>query len=217
MTTKLPESFEREDESDDAVFYANPRFVTHIDDLAIGAVTRLYREFVPKDGTVLDLMSSWISHLPPDVGYRSVTGVGMNKDELAANPRLDRRIVQDLNKRSDLPFNDGEFDAALICVSVDYLVRPVAVLRELGRVVRPGGLLVITFSNRCFPTKAIQPWLELDDRGRVDLVAMMLEAAGTWDRIQKLDRSPKPGRSDPLFAVIGRRNELGGKPAATAT
>ena len=207
----LPEFFRRDDESDDALFYAEPRFVTHIDDGAIEAVTQLYRELLPRDGAILDLMSSWISHLPGEVRYRRVTGLGMNRDELAANPRLDRRVVHDLNRDPRLPFIDDEFDAVAICVSIDYLTRPVEVLRDLGRVVRAGGPVVITFSNRCFPTKVIAPWLTLDDAGHVKLVAAMLGGAGTWGRIEALDRSPNPGQTDPLFAVVGRsRGPQGG-------
>jgi SAM-dependent methyltransferase len=195
--------FEREDESPDPLFYATPRFVTHIDDGAIAAVTQLYREHFPAGGAILDLMSSWVSHLPPEVDYRKVVGLGMNAEELAANPRLHAWIVQDLNQDARLPFADGEFDAAGICVSVDYLVRPVEVLRECGRVLRPGGPLVVTFSNRCFPTKAISAWLMLDDDGHQRLVERYFEEAGNWTEIARLDRSPNPGH-DPLFAVIAR-------------
>src|SRR5215510_3287679 len=116
----LPSScFARLDEAADEIFYATPRFVTHIDDDAIAAVTQLYREYFPAGGAVLDLMSSWISHLPHDVSYRRVVGLGMNPDELAANPRLDAWIVQNLNETPRLPFDTGEFDGAAICVSVD--------------------------------------------------------------------------------------------------
>lgn len=198
-------SYRREDESDDAVFYAEPRFVTHIDDAAIAAVTQLYRELLPENGSILDLMSSWISHLPDGMRYRQVTGLGMNRDELAANSSLDRWVVHDLNRNPKLPFVDDEFNAATVCVSIDYLTRPVEVLRDLGRVLRAGAPVVITFSNRCFPTKVIAPWLMLDDAGHVELVTRMLVEAGNWERIEAMDRSPHPGRSDPLFAVIGRR------------
>jgi len=196
-----PELFGRIDESPDALFYGVPRLVTHIDDPAIAAVTQLYREHFPAGGAILDLMSSWVSHLPDEVAYRRVVGLGMNAEELAANPRLHARVVHDLNADTRLPFADAEFDAGGICVSVDYLVHPVEVLRECGRVIRPGGPLVITFSNRCFPTKAIAAWQMLDDEGHQRLVAQFLEAAGNWTRITALDRSPVPGH-DPLYAVV---------------
>jgi SAM-dependent methyltransferase len=146
-------------------------------------------------------MSSWVSHLPPDIAYGRVIGLGMNAEELAANPHLHAWVVHDLNLDPRLPFADGEFDAAAICVSVDYLTRPVEMLRDLGRVVRPGGALVSTFSNRCFPTKAIAAWLAVDDAGHVDLVESFLAEAG-WTAIERLDRSPADG--DPLFALVAR-------------
>jgi SAM-dependent methyltransferase len=195
--------FRREDESPDAEFYAVPRFVTHIDDGAMAAVTELYRERLPAGGSVLDLMSSWVSHLPPEVMYRRVVGLGMNAQELAANPRLDAWVVHDLNDDPRLPFAEAEFDAATICVSVDYLAHPVAVLRDLGRVIGQGGPLVITFSNRCFPTKAIAAWRWLDDHDHVRLVARFLDETGCWTAVEGLDRSP--GLGDPLFAVVARR------------
>ena len=195
--------FRREDEAPDADFYTQPRLVTHIDEAAIAAVTQLYREHLPAGGAVLDLMSSWVSHLPAEVSYSRVVGLGMNRTELAANPRLNGYVVHDLNRHPRLPFADAEFDAAAICVSIQYLTRPAAVLRDLGRVLSAGGPLVITFSNRCFPTKAVRAWLLRDNLGHAALVARYLKAARTWSDIQHLDRSPPTG--DPLHAVIARR------------
>jgi SAM-dependent methyltransferase len=201
----LPQSyFERYDDTEDEWFYEPPRLVTHIDDAAISAVTALYRELFPAGGAILDLMSSWVSHLPDEVEYRRVVGLGMNQVELDANPRLHERIVQNLNRDTRLPFGDAEFDGAAICVSVQYLTDPVAVFREVGRVLRPGAPLVVTFSNRCFPTKAVAIWQALDDHGHGRLVARYFEAAGNWTAITILDRSPSPRRGDPLYAVIGR-------------
>ena len=198
------EDLRRQDEAPDGEFYVTPRFVQHIDDRAIEAVTQLYREYLPRGGDVLDLMTSWVSHLPEEVSYHRVSGLGMNEEELRANPRLDGYVVHDLNQLPALPYSDDEFDAAAICVSVDYLTRPVDVLRDLGRVVRPGGPLVITFSNRCFPTKAVSEWLRRDDRGRVGLVEDYLHQAGEWRDIHHLDRSPARSFADPLYAVIAR-------------
>jgi SAM-dependent methyltransferase len=148
-------------------------------------------------------MSSWISHLPSEIAYREVVGIGMNREELAANPRLHTGLVWDLNQAPRLPFGDALFDGAAICVSVDYLTQPVKVFRECGRALRPGAPLVITFSNRCFPTKIIAAWRFLDDRGHQELVAQYFTEAGNWRDIEMLDRSP--GRDgDPLWAVIGR-------------
>ncbi len=201
----LPRSyFERYDDSADERFYDLPRFVTHIDDDAIAAVTQLYRELFPPGGAILDLMSSWVSHLPPEISYRRVVGLGMNRAELDANSRLHERIVQNLNRLPQLPFEDAEFDGAAICVSVQYLTQPIAVFREIGRVLRPGAPLVVTFSNRCFPTKAVAIWQALDDRGHGQLVQRYLEEAGNWTDVEMLNRSPGRRAGDPLYAVIGR-------------
>jgi SAM-dependent methyltransferase len=202
--SKLPaQYFERYDESADESFYNVPRLVTHIDDAAIAAVTQLYREFFPAGGVVLDAMSSWVSHLPPEVQYERVVGLGMNHEELDANPRLHERGVQNLNRTPMLPFEDGTFDGAGICVSVQYLTDPVSVFREIGRVLRPGAPLIVTFSNRCFPTKAVAIWQSLDDEDHMQLVRRYFEDAGNWERIEVFDRSPNRRRSDPLYAVIG--------------
>ena len=197
------QAYRREDESPDDLFYAVPRLVTHIDADAIAAVTRLYRDYLPADGAVLDLMSSWVSHLPPDVAYPRVVGLGMNRAELAANPRLNGFVVHDLNRTPRVPFAGAEFGAATVCVSIQYLTRPVAVLRDLGRVLAAGAPLVITFSNRCFPTKAVRAWLLRGDLGHAELVTRYLKAAGNWTAIEHLDRSPPTG--DRLHAVVARR------------
>ena len=198
------EAFRRYDESPDEEFYQAPRFVTHIDDRAIAAVTQLYREHFPEGGAVLDLMSSWISHLPPEIRYRRVAGLGMNEQELKNNPRLDEYTVQNLNQHPQLPYGDDEFDGCDICVSVDYLTRPIEVLCEVGRVLKRGAPIVVSFSNRCFAAKAVATWLQTDDRGRIRIVEGYLHDAGSWRGIHSLDRSPRRVFSDPLYAVIGR-------------
>ncbi|HUP26928.1 MAG TPA: methyltransferase domain-containing protein, partial [Chloroflexia bacterium] len=159
--------------------------------------------FFPPGGDILDLMSSWVSHLPPDVSYGRVVGLGMNMEELEANPRLTERMVQDLNHNPELPFEDASFDGAAICVSIQYLTRPVEVLREVARVLRPGAPLVVTFSNRCFPTKAVMLWQRLDDEGHVTLVKHYLEEAGLV-QVESSARLPRRWGSDPLYAVVGR-------------
>lgn len=204
MLALPPEAFRRYDESPDTLFYSQPRFVTHIDARAIAAVTQLYRELFPPSGSILDLMSSWVSHLPSEVHYRRVVGLGLNEEELAANPRLESFVVHNLNAESHLPFDSNEFDAAAICVSIQYLTNPVAVLRDVGRVLRAGAPLVITFSNRCFPTKAVAIWQALDDSGHGQLVMNYLRAAANWTELQLLDRGSSAAGSDPLFAVVAR-------------
>ena len=197
-----PGAYQRQDESADAMFYSFPRLVTHIDDHAIAAVTQLYRDWLPPGGAILDLMSSWVSHLPADVVYDRVAVLGMNAQELAANPRGDDFKVHDLNFEPTLPYADDEFDAATICVSIDYLTQPVAVLKELGRVLKPAAPLVITYSNRCFPTKVVAVWLQLSLAERGQLVAHWLDQAGLFSAADVLDCSTAQG--DPLLAVIAR-------------
>jgi SAM-dependent methyltransferase len=199
-----PEAFRRVDESPDSLFYLQPRFVTHIDAAAVDAVTQLYREAFPPGGAILDLMSSWVSHLPPEVKYGRVVGVGLNGRELEANRRLDASVVHDLNNSPRLAFETGEFDGAAICVSIQYLTQPVVVLREVGRVLRQGAPLVVTFSNRCFPTKAVAIWQALDDAGHARLVERYLRDAGNWTAIETLSRGSQLPGSDPLFAVMAR-------------
>lgn len=200
-----PQAFARHDSSSDFDFYAQPRLVTHIDGPAIAAVTQLYRELLPPGGAILDLMSSWVSHLPPEIEYSRAVGLGMNARELEANPRLDERMVQSLNDNPILPFRDAEFDGVVCCVSVQYLTRPAEVWREVARVCRPAAPAIITFSNRCFPTKAVLAWQMIDDVGHGALVTKYLQQAEGWRDIEFLDRSPAPGRSDPLLAVVARR------------
>jgi SAM-dependent methyltransferase len=194
--------FDRRDGRDDADFYLPPRFVTHIDEGAVAAVSELYDELAVPSGRVLDLMSSWVSHLStkPEGG---LTVLGMNRAELEANPLADEVVVQDLNVDPSLPFADAVFDAAVCCVSIDYLVRPVEVLRDVARVLRPGGVVVLTFSNRCFPTKAVRGWLAADEAGRVAIVRAYLERAGFADVTTALRTDPRSG-GDPLYAAWAR-------------
>jgi SAM-dependent methyltransferase len=197
----LPEAaFDRMDPSPDAEFYAVPRFVTHIDEGAIAAVTQVYRERLPPGGAVLDLMSSWVSHLPDDVAYASVVGHGMNAEELAANPRLSRWFVQDLNLDPLLPLDDAHFNGACLCVSIQYLQRPVDVFRDVRRVLRSGAAFIVSFSNRCFPTKAVAIWQSLQAMDQQRLVAAYLQRAG-FTHIGSSAWLPRGG--DPLWTVFG--------------
>ena len=201
----LPQgAFTKIDAEEDELFYEPPRLVCHIDDGAIAALTELYRAALPAGGALLDLMSSWVSHLPPEIDYAEVIGHGMNTTELAANPRLSRWFVQNLNRDTQLPLATASVDAAMICVSIQYLQQPVVVLRDLARVLRPGAPLVISFSNRCFWTKAVAVWRALDDEGHAGLVERYLRQAG-FDRIE-IHRLAEwvEDVSDPMTAVVGR-------------
>ncbi len=197
-------AFTKADPAPDPEFYAAPRLVAHIDDGAIAAVTQLYRETLPAGGEVLDLMGSWISHLPSEMQFGHVTGHGMNATELDANPRLDDWFIQDLNANAILPLETAAFDGACLCVSVQYLQQPVAVFREVKRVLRPGAPFVVTFSNRCFPTKAVAIWQALDGLEQQQLVALYMTRAG-FAQIDTGEMLPDDG--DPLWAVIGHAPE----------
>ena len=197
----LPEAaFEKMDPSPDAEFYSFPRFVTHIDDGAIAVVTQAYRERLPAGGKVLDLMSSWVSHLPDDVIYASVVGQGMNHEELGANPRLSRWFVQDLNIDPVLQLKDSHFDGACLCVSIQYLQRPVDVFHEVRRVLRSGAPFIVTFSNRYFPTKAVAIWQSLHGADQQRLVAAYMHRASFRDIA---GNASLPLDGDPLWMVVG--------------
>ncbi|MBV8949587.1 MAG: methyltransferase domain-containing protein [Actinobacteria bacterium] len=193
--------FDRVDEGPDAVFYRPPRLVTHIDDGAIAAVGRLYRQ-LDVTGRVLDLMASWVSHFeePP----RELTVLGMNTVELEHNAMATGRVVHDLNAHPALPFPDRRFDDATCCVSVDYLVHPIEVFSEVARVLEPGGRFVCTFSNRCFPTKAIRGWLAGSDDDHCALVAEYFRRSGGWGEA-RVARPDLTAPGDPLYGVWARR------------
>jgi Methyltransferase domain len=199
-----PGAFAKLDAEDDEIFYEPARLVCHIDDGAIAALTEFYRKVLPAGGVLLDLMSSWVSHLPPEIAYAEIIGHGMNAEELAANPRLNRWFIQNLNREPILPLADDSIDAAMICVSIQYLQRPLDVLREVRRVLRPGGPIVIGFSNRCFWTKAVAIWRALDDDGHAHLVEHYLRHAGFAEiETHRLAEWVEDER-DPMIAVIGR-------------
>jgi len=203
-TLGLPlDAFTKLDVEDDAIFYEPPRLVCHIDDAAITALTGFYRSVLSPKGVLLDLMSSWVSHLPPEIGYAQVVGHGMNATELAANPRLTRWFVRNLNRDTTLPLDAASVDAAMICVSIQYLQQPLAVLREVKRLLRPDGPLVISFSNRCFWTKAVAIWRALGDDGHAHLVERYLDHAG-FERIETHRLAEwVEDVSDPMIAVVG--------------
>jgi hypothetical protein len=198
-----PGAFSKLDTQDDEIFYEPARLVCHIDDHAIAVLTDLYRQILPAHGVLLDLMSSWVSHLPPEIDYAEIIGHGMNPQELAANPRLSRWFVQNFNRDPQLPFTDASVDAAMMCVSVQYLERPVELLREVARVLRPGGPLAVSFSNRCFWEKAVAVWRALDDDGHARLVERYLRHAGfAAIEIHRLAEWIED-EQDPMFAVVG--------------
>ena len=195
-------AFAKQDAGDDLAFYAPPRLVTHIDDNATAALTGFYRTMLPEGGRLLDLMSSWVSHLPQDCRYSEVVGHGMNAGELGANPLLAQWFVQNLNSDPRLPLEDRSFDAAMCCLGVQYLQRPHEVFADIRRVLMPGAPFVVSFSNRCFPTKAVAIWRALDISGHAALVKLYLERAGFAD--MAVDMLADGRHGDPLVAVTGR-------------
>ena len=201
------------DGEDDAVFYRDPRFVHHLDEAFRARLTALYREQIPPCATVLDLMSSWVSHLPDDIRYERVIGHGLNAQELAANPRLDSHWMQNLNLDQTLPWPDDFFDATLIVAGWQYLQYPEAIAAELLRITRPAGQVIVSFSNRMFFTKAPQIWTDSDDREHLDYVADVLTAQG-WEHPTQVAETTRAtgvmgllgGQGDPFFSVIASKS-----------
>ena len=197
-----PGAFARVDESDDSVFYFPPRLVTHIDAPAIAALSEFYGKNLKPGSTVLDLMSSWISHLPAELELAEVIGLGMNAEELESNPRLSRWFIQDVNREIALPLDSDGYDAALCCVSVQYLQKPVEVFAEVRRILRPGSPFIVSYSNRCFPTKAVAVWRSLDTRGHASLIQSYFAQAGFSEiEVHVLANGMN---SDPLIALTGQ-------------
>lgn len=200
------------DASNDELFYAEPRFVQHLDGAFRSRLTELYRERLQPDSVVLDLMGSWVSHLPEEISFAEVIGHGLNGRELQANPRLNRFWVQNLNGDQLLPLADSSVDAALVVAGWQYLQQPEAVALELLRVVRSGGTLIVAFSNRMFAQKAPRIWLDGSDRDHLSYVAQVLVLGG-WSIAETIAEATKAqgplgwlgGKGDPFFAVVAQR------------
>jgi SAM-dependent methyltransferase len=191
----------RLDPGDDARFYDRPRFVHHVDEGFRDRLARLYADRLDAGDDVLDLMGSWVAHLP-DAAYRRVVGHGLNGEELAANDRYDEWFVRDLNAEPELPLADAAFDAVTCAVSVQYLQYPGRVFAEVTRVLRPGGVCIVSFSNRMFAEKAVRAWRERDMDGRADLVGRYLDSTGAFDGVELVREVPE---RDPFYAAVARR------------
>ena len=207
--TKPPfpsDAFQREDESDDGLFYTMPRLVVHIDDHAIAAVSQLFRDLIPPESAVLDLMSSWRSHWPAGHAKSRLVGLGMNAVEMKENPDLDDYVVHNVNMNPELPFADETMDAAVITVSAQYLTRPVETFQQVNRVLKSGGVFIVSFSNRMFPTKAVRIWRMGSDQQHIELVESYMQAAGNFQHIKSGFVNPEQSPpADPLFAVVSRK------------
>ncbi|AFZ25971.1 methylase involved in ubiquinone/menaquinone biosynthesis [Cylindrospermum stagnale PCC 7417] len=204
------------DDTDDKVFYAYPRFVTHVDEGFIQQLTALYRQRLKPNTRILDMMSSWVSHLPEELQFDYIQGHGLNAEELTRNPRLNHYLVQNLNENPQLPLPDQEFDAVLNCVSVQYMQYPEAVFSEIHRVLKPGGVAIISFSNRMFFQKAIQAWRDGTEDSRVELVKRYFTSVPGFSAPEVIvHKSTLPNflqwlgaaGGDPFYAVIAYRNE----------
>ncbi|MEN9205132.1 MAG: class I SAM-dependent methyltransferase [Thermostichales cyanobacterium BF4_bins_65] len=210
-TLLTPAQRSKLDPSDDAWFYEYPRFVTHVDQGFIRQLTDLYRQELKPHSRILDLMSSWVSHLPEEMTFEHVEGHGLNREELAANPRLDHFFVQNLNHNPYLPLPDQSFDAVLNTVSVQYLQQPEIVFAEIARILKPGGVAIVSFSNRMFYQKAIQAWRDNSELGRVALVQRYFAHVPQFTPAKIIQR---PGSlverflgsgGDPFYAVMAYR------------
>ena len=209
--------FERRDEKDDAIFYQRDRFVNHLDETALTTVEEIIGQLVIEESpAILDLMASWNSHLPEGLEPSRVVGLGMNRNELEKNPRLTETVIHDLNRDPVLPFPSESFDAVINTVSVDYLTRPLEVFAEVARVLRPGGLHLVIFSNRLFTTKAVKCWRDAGDEERIDLVKRYFRHGGDFgdpETVRSLGRARPAGDrfsdlgvpSDPIYAVYADR------------
>ncbi len=198
--------FEPEDSSADAVFFAVPRLVAHLDDPALARVRQIYAQRLPANGVLLDLMSSYYSHVPESLPVTELIGLGMNEEELRQNERLTGYVVHDLNATPRLPFEDARFDGVMMTAAVQYLRRPVSVFRDLARTMKPDAPLLIVFSNRLFPTKAVPLWQLTSDMQRFSLISTYLELAGGYLECEFWDASPVPGSGDPVYLVSTRRS-----------
>ncbi len=209
MKTVLPPAaFARIDETDDRLFYSEPRIVAHIDDNAIAAIKEFFDQTLPRNAAILDLMSSAFSHLPEEFPAQRIVGLGLNAVELQANPVLDEYVVHDLNANPSLPFHDGEFAAVIMTVSMQYLTKPVKIFREVHRILRSDGPFIVIFSNRLFPTKAVCIWRVTSDAEHAELVHHYFCVAGGYAEITFLDSTPRTdGYTDPVYVVMAKKCE----------
>jgi len=204
---EYPESsFYREDESDDSLFYLEPRLLVHIDDAAINELENYLSDQLPERAIILDLMTSWRSHIPENLVMNEVYGLGMNAEEMSGNPQLNQWIVKDINKDSHLPYEENLFDAVMVIVSVQYMTDPISIFKEVNRVLKKTGKFHVVYSNRMFPTKATKIWKVFNDIERANLIGSYFANSGSWSVPNAVNLSPTGNfPSDPLFAVSAQK------------
>lgn len=209
-----PEQRLKLDDGNDLLFYDSPRLVNHVDGGFIDCLTNLYQKRLKPHTHILDLMSSWVSHLPNEMEFSQIVGHGMNETELAKNPRLNSYFVQNLNQDPKLPLDNNDFDAVLITVSIQYLQYPEAVLSEIYRILKPDGVVIISFSNRMFYQKAIAIWRDSTDTERVNLVRNYFQSVDGFTQPEVIShQSAFPGLlqmlglsgGDPFYAVVAHK------------
>ena len=201
------------DVADDQIFYQHPRYVHHLSDSFRTRLKNLYSNYLLNHYVILDLMSSWVSHLPQGITYKKVIGHGMNEAELSSNQRLDSYWIQNLNQNQNIPIESSSIDAGLVVAGWQYLQYPERVALELSRIIKTDSLLIISFTNRAFWTKAPNIWTHSSEDGRIEYVSRVLTANG-W-RIEKIVKEKTMEKkflgiysveSDPFFSVIARNN-----------
>lgn len=196
--------FGRIDESDDRIFYERDRFVSHLDAVALSTVEEIIGKLIVEDNPhILDLMASWDSHLPSGIRPKRMVGLGLNENELKRNPRLTEVVLHDLNRNPILPFEAASFDVVLNTVSVDYLTRPFEIFAQVGRILKPGGLYLVIFSNRMFPEKATQIWRDATERERIELVRLFFHRTGLFEEPKVFVSSGKPRPQEDKYAYLG--------------
>lgn len=207
----LTDQRDKLDPTDDRLFYDQPRFVTHVDESFIDQLRELYRQRLPAQGRIFDMMSSWVSHLPEEMEFAHVEGHGLNAAELARNPRLNHYFVQNLNQNQKLPLADADFDAVINCVSVQYLQQPETIFAEVHRILKPGGIAIFSFSNRMFYQKAIAAWRDGSESDRVALVKAYFQSVPGFRTPEIIAKKslggilPWFGSGDPFYAVLAQK------------
>ncbi|PZC41402.1 MAG: Ubiquinone/menaquinone biosynthesis C-methylase UbiE [Chloroflexi bacterium] len=199
-------SFDQEDESDDSLFYSEARLVVHIDDAAITQLKKYLFSQLRERCTLLDLMSSWRSHIPDGPTTLDLYGLGLNREEMSNNPQLDHSIIKDINNDPNLPYEDNKFDAAMVIVSIQYMTDPISVFSEVNRILKKDCKFHVVYSNRMFPTKATIIWKVFDNIERASLVGSYFAQSGSWSVPNAVDLSPVGDVTyDPLFVVSAQK------------